>query len=100
VVANFDGGRCRNGKVALGAVAPTPMRATAAERLLEGRELDQALIEIAARAAADESRPITDIRGSADYRREMVKVFVRAAIKSVLPKENDRGNEIATAIQS
>ena len=100
VVANFDGGRCRNLRVALGAVAPTPMRATGAERLLDGREPDHALIEIAARAAADESRPITDIRGSADYRREMVKVFVRAAIKSVLPKENDRGNEIATAFQS
>ncbi len=99
VVANFDGGRCRNIRIALGAVAPTPMRATGAERLLEGRELDLALIEIAAREAADESRPITDIRGSAEYRREMVKVFVRAAIKSVLPKENDRGNEIATAFQ-
>src|SRR3990170_1612471 len=99
VVANFDGGRCRNLRVALAAVAPTPMRATAAERLLEGREPDHALIEIAARAAADESRPITDIRGSADYKREMVKVFVRAAIKRVLPKENDRGNETATAIQ-
>jgi len=99
VVANFDGGRCRNIRVALGAVAPTPMRATGAERLLDGREPDHALIEIAARAAADESRPITDIRGSADYRREMVKVFVRAAIKRVLPKENDRDNEITTAIQ-
>lgn len=99
VVASFDGGRCRNLRIALGAVAPTPMRATGAERLLEGRELDLALIEIAAREAADESRPITDIRGSAEYRREMVKVFVRAAIKSVLPKENDRGNEIATAFQ-
>jgi len=100
VVANFDGGRCRSLRVALGAVAPTPIRATGAERLLEGREPDQALIEVAARAAADESRPITDIRGSAEYRREMVQVFVRTAIKSLLPKINDRGDETATVMQS
>ena len=99
VVANFDARRCRHLRVALGAVAPTPMRATGAERLVEGRDPDRGLIEMAARAAADESRPITDVRGSADYRREIVKVLVRAAIRSVLPKENDRGNEIATAFQ-
>ena len=98
VIATSNGGCCRNVRIVLGAVAPTPMRARNAEEALEGKEIDDALIEKAARAAADESRPITDVRGSADYRKEMVKVFTRWAIRGVIPKE-ETVNETTHIIQ-
>jgi carbon-monoxide dehydrogenase medium subunit len=84
VIATLDSGCCRNVKIVLGAVAPTPLRARNAEEVLAGKEIDDALIEKTARAASEESRPITDVRASADYRKEMVKVFTRRAIKAVV----------------
>ena len=69
---------------ALGAVAPTPIRAHKAEEILRGKKISQELIEKAAQAASDESSPITDVRGSAEYRREMLKVMTRNAIKRVM----------------
>ena len=68
-------------KIVLGAVAPTPIRARRAEELLRGRALGPGLIAQAAKAAADESRPITNVRASAEYRREMVEVLTRRALE-------------------
>jgi len=75
---------CQEAKVVLGAVAPTPMRARQAEEILNGKEIDDTLIEKSAQVASDESQPITDVRAPADYRSEMVKVFTRRAIKEAL----------------
>jgi carbon-monoxide dehydrogenase medium subunit len=96
VMARLEDGCCRNVKIALGAVAPTPMRARISESVLEGKKLDHALIENAGRAASDECRPITDMRASADYRREMVKVLTQWAIKRVFAENKQADNE-ATA---
>lgn len=74
-------GTCTDAKLALGAVAPTPIRARRAEGVLKGKKIDQELIEKAALTASDESSPIDDIRGSAEYRREMLKIFTRDAIR-------------------
>ena len=74
-------------RVVLGAVAPTPMRASAAEAALVGRPLDETAVAAAAAAAAGEARPITDVRASADYRTAMVEVFVRRALTTLLPGE-------------
>jgi aerobic carbon-monoxide dehydrogenase medium subunit len=71
-------------RIVLGAVAPTPIRAVLAERLLAGKKPDAALIERAAQAAADESRPISNVRASAEYRREMVRVLTRRALERAL----------------
>jgi len=49
--------------------------------VLKGKKIDKELIEKAALTASDESSPIDDIRGSAEYRREMLKVFTRDAIR-------------------
>jgi carbon-monoxide dehydrogenase medium subunit len=68
-------------KIVLGAVAPTPIRARRAEHLLRGKTLTGELIAQAAKAAADESRPISNVRASADYRREMVEVLTRRALQ-------------------
>jgi len=75
-----------NAKIVLGAVAPTPLRARKAEDVIIGKTVDDKLFEAAAQAAAQEAKPISDVRGSADYRREMVKVFTRLAIREAIAK--------------
>lgn len=67
-------------RIALGAVAPTVIRATHAEAALAGHPVESASIAEAARIAAAESKPITDFRASAGYRRALVEVLVRRAL--------------------
>jgi carbon-monoxide dehydrogenase medium subunit len=68
-------------RVVLGAVAPVPMRATSAEKILRGQEPSEKLFAEAAEAAAGDSKPIDDFRGSAQYRRAMVTVLTRRALE-------------------
>lgn len=70
-----DSGVIADAAVALGAVAPTPIRSVAAEALLRGERPSEALFQRAAEAARDESRPISDARGSEGFRRELVRVM-------------------------
>jgi carbon-monoxide dehydrogenase medium subunit len=72
---------CQEARIALGAVAPTPVRATQAEAILAGRVLTGAAIEEAAAKASEAARPISDVRGSAEYRREMVRVLTRRTLQ-------------------
>lgn len=72
-----EDGCCRAARIALGAVAPTPIRAWEAERALEGQPLTPEVIAGAARLAAEATRTIDDIRGSAAYRRVVTEVMVR-----------------------
>ncbi len=76
-------GRMHTVRLALGAVGPTPIRAHAAEALLEGKLPDQTLIAAAAQAAADSARPIDDVRASAWYRRELVHNMTRRMLEDV-----------------
>ena len=73
-------GVCQEIRIVLGAVAPTPIRANQAEAVLRNKPLEQGLVEMAAQAAVNESRPISNVRGSAQYRREMVGVLTKRAI--------------------
>jgi carbon-monoxide dehydrogenase medium subunit len=75
-------GCCESIRIILGAVAPRPLRATKAEGVLLGKEASEGLINEAARMAAGEATPISDVRGSADYRRAVVEALVRRAIRS------------------
>jgi carbon-monoxide dehydrogenase medium subunit len=84
VTLTMDGARCRDVRIVLAAVAPTPLRAVDAERALRSRPVDAASIVVAAEAAMAEARPIGDVRGSADYRREMVGVLTRRALQQAL----------------
>jgi CO/xanthine dehydrogenase FAD-binding subunit len=68
-------------RIALGAVAPTPIRARNAEAILLDKPITEKTIEQAAAQAAEEATPISDIRASADYRREIVKVLTRRTLK-------------------
>jgi xanthine dehydrogenase iron-sulfur cluster and FAD-binding subunit A len=69
----------RSARIALGAVAPTIVRASAAEAYLAGRELTVEVIAHAARLAVEAARPISDIRAEAWYRSEMVRVLTARA---------------------
>ncbi|MGO9121415.1 MAG: FAD binding domain-containing protein [Desulfomonilaceae bacterium] len=75
---------CTEARIALGAVAPMPIRARRAEEVLKGERLDGELIETAARIASEESKPIDDIRSSAEYRKEIVQVLTKRAIQQCL----------------
>ncbi|MBI4186123.1 MAG: xanthine dehydrogenase family protein subunit M [Chloroflexi bacterium] len=79
-----DGLTCSDARIALGAVAPTPIRARQAEGLLRGKKLDDDVIKESARAAAEAARPISDIRGSAEYRKEIVAVLTGRGIEQAM----------------
>jgi carbon-monoxide dehydrogenase medium subunit len=72
--------KCEGVRIVLGAVAPTPIRAKNSEALLEGKVLTEELAEKVGDEAARESKPISDVRSSADYRRAMVGVMTKRAI--------------------
>lgn len=67
-------------RIALGAVAPTPIRARRAEKFLKGKELSEDVLREAGEIVSQEIRPITDIRATAEWRREVSKVLTRDAI--------------------
>jgi xanthine dehydrogenase FAD-binding subunit len=79
----LDGGVVRNANLALGSVAPTPVRAPAAEAALRGRPLDAATVRAAARALSATATPIDDVRASADYRRAMAGVLLERFVERV-----------------
>jgi carbon-monoxide dehydrogenase medium subunit len=72
---------CQEARIALGAVAPTPIRVPQAEALLAGKKPGEADIEKVAEKVAEAASPISDIRSSAEYRRELLKVLTRRTIK-------------------
>ncbi|MBE81209.1 MAG: hypothetical protein CME21_01485 [Gemmatimonadetes bacterium] len=69
-------------KICLGAVAPIPLRAVEAESILRGSELTDQRIAEAAIAAAAEAKPISDIRASEDFRRELVRVLTQRMVSA------------------
>lgn len=75
---------CKDIKISLGAVAPTPLRAIKAEKMLRNKVLNEGLIREAALMASKEAKPITDVRGSAEYRTDMVNVITRRATMRAL----------------
>ena len=72
--------KCTGVRIVLGAVAPTPIRAKRAEAALEGQVLSEALAEKVGHIAAEEAKPISDVRSSADYRRAMVGTMTKRAL--------------------
>jgi aerobic carbon-monoxide dehydrogenase medium subunit len=81
VHVSFDNGTVRRAGIALTAVGPRNLRARAAEDALVGKQLDDEAIEAAARLAADEAEPRADSRGSADYKRNVVRVLVARGLR-------------------
>lgn len=77
---------CSDVRIALGAAAPTPIRAKQAEGVLRGRKITDALLEKAGQAASAEAEPISDIHASEEYRRELIKVLVKRVGKQALAR--------------
>jgi len=75
-----DNKTCEDVRIALCAVAPTPRRAQSAESVLKGFSLEPDRVKQAAQAASDESRPISDVRASADYRHLVVATLAERAV--------------------
>ena len=75
---------CKKIAIAMGAVAPTPMRARQAEAVLNNNRLTPDLIARAAKEASDEASPISDHRASAGYRKQLVRTMVAKGISSLV----------------
>ena len=85
---NLDNGIFRDVRAAMGSVAPRPIRAGHLESALEGQPLDSGHIQAAAAGACEDASPIDDVRGSAWYRRHLVRVFTEEVLNDVLEKRN------------
>lgn len=81
VVLDMDGDTCRTAGIGLTAVGATNLEAVDAEAALSGRRLDHAAIEEASRLAASAADPSADLRGSAEYKRDIVRVYVQRALQ-------------------
>jgi len=89
VAVDLDGDVCRDVRIALGAVGPTPFRARKAEDILRGKRFaasaaDRELLEQAGRTAAEESLPIDDLRAYARYRKKIVETLVVRGLKQMI----------------
>jgi carbon-monoxide dehydrogenase medium subunit len=84
-------GVCGKARICLAAVAPTPVRATAAEQALQGQPLNAQTIERAAELAVQAARPIDDQRGSADFRRHLTRVLTRRTLTVALERASRSG---------
>ena len=83
VVLGFEQSKIASAWITMGSVAPTIVVATEAQQFLIGKTLDDETIEQAGRLAMNAARPIDDIRGTADYRRDMVRVLASRALQQL-----------------
>jgi len=81
-------------RIALGAVAPTVMRAPKAEAFLDGCKISAEVMAEAGRIAAMEAKPISDFRASADYRRDLVAVLVKRALANAQARATAKEKEL------
>ena len=84
VAVTIRDGVCEKARIAVGAAAPTVFRAIKAEATLKGQKVTPEAIHEAAETAAGEAKPITDLRSTAGYRREMTGVLARRAMEKAL----------------
>ena len=87
VMLDMKGKACQKARVALGAVAPTIIRARQVESKLEGGEIDEKVIQECADIVKEEISPISDIRASAEYRRLATSAILKRAIQQALKGE-------------
>ncbi len=80
VVMTRKNNHCKECRIVLGSVAKTPLRARKAEEILRGERFGPQIVNQVSQVASEESQPITDIRSTAWYRKEMSKILVRDAI--------------------
>lgn len=86
VQLTLDGNICTAARIGLTNVSPVPMRATNAEQALIGQTLTDEVIEAAGQAAAAQCDPSADLRGTADYKRDVTRVLTKRAIRKALER--------------
>lgn len=91
LILDIEGDIVKSASITLGAVAPVIIHAAEAENYLAGKQLTDEVIEEAARLTMNASRPIDDIRGSAAYRLEMVRVCTRRGLTSIRDGQEQTG---------
>jgi xanthine dehydrogenase iron-sulfur cluster and FAD-binding subunit A len=91
IIMDFAGDSVTAASIALGSVAPTIIRAPEAEKYLEGKQLTDEVIAEAARLTMNATKPIDDIRGSAAYRLEMVRVCALRGLRSIRDGQEQAG---------
>jgi len=85
-------------RISFGAVAPVPVRASAIEECLNGRELTPALIDQAVGLVEETIKPITDVRASKEYRMHMAKVMLTRGIQTAVSRLNGNGPDYGTSV--
>jgi carbon-monoxide dehydrogenase medium subunit len=90
VQIGLDGDRCRNVAISLGALGPTPSRASAAEESLQGHTPSAERVDLATRLVRDAAQPFADTRGSVDYKRHLAGVLFRRAFRAALDRAEGR----------
>jgi carbon-monoxide dehydrogenase medium subunit/2-furoyl-CoA dehydrogenase FAD binding subunit len=83
-------GICEEATIGLGGVNPTPFRATDAEEILKGKRIDEALMDEAAHKASEAADPDYDIHSSAEYKREMARVFTKKGLIEALERYEEK----------
>ncbi len=84
VLLKTDGSVISQARIALGSAAPIPIRAYKSEKELVGKAASEDVLDSAANRAAEEAKPITDVRATGDYRRSAVKALVKQGLIRVL----------------
>jgi carbon-monoxide dehydrogenase medium subunit len=84
LLLEIEGGRCRKARIAAGSVAPIPLRLSKVETLLEGGAISKDLISKAQQLATKIVSPITDVRATEKYRRQIIGVYVKRGLEKVL----------------
>ena len=84
----IEGGKFKDVRIALGAVAPVVMRASKAEAVLEGQAVSEDLINEAAKVAVGEASPIDVFRASKEYRNDLIEVGARRTLQAALAAAN------------
>jgi len=86
VQVTLDGNNVKRIGIGLTNVGPTPIKASRAEKALQGKPADQKNIEEAARIASEEAQPVEDLRGSVDYKRSLVRVLTTRALQKAIAR--------------
>ncbi|NIM58055.1 MAG: xanthine dehydrogenase family protein subunit M [Candidatus Aminicenantes bacterium] len=80
MTADDSGIKCKDARIVLGAAAPVPKRAKAAEQMLRGQKLNERLLDQAAEKASKEAEPVADVHASEDYRKFLVKALTKKMV--------------------
>ena len=86
VQINKENGKCKDARIVVGAASPFPFRAEKAEKILKGNPVGEEVIVEAGEIAWEEARPSSDMYFSGDYKRELIKVLTKRAIKEAWEK--------------